>query len=171
MKTDAGGLKDISECQGQKEEGQKMVEIELIINGKKERVSFGKFKELLFNEPKKIESIDVNIINGVDVYNYIKDYGKPMCDEFIEYWTETTTRGSKKRWKTEKVFDVSRRIKTWARKDYNGLYSNYCVEKKRLEDLEEERQAKDNSDPEEFKKFMSEITKGLIRKMSVNEKM
>jgi len=167
----AGGLQDILECQKQKSGEQTMVEIELIINGKRKRMSFGKFKELLFDEPKKITSTDINIINGVDVYNYIKDYGKLMCDEFIEYWTETTTRGNKQRWKTEKVFDVSRRIKTWARRDYNGLYSDYCVEKRRKEDLEKERQAKEDSNPEEFRKFMSQVFKKTSRKMSVNEEV
>ena len=154
----------------QKLEEQTLVEVELIINGKRKRMSIGKFKKLLFNNPEKIKSNDINIINGEDVYNYIDDYGKPMCDEFIEYWTETTTRGNRHRWKTEKSFKVGRRIKSWARRDYNGLYADYCTEKRKQEDLEKERQNKENSNPEEFREFMGGIVKGMTKKMSINEK-
>ena len=164
---DVGGLKDILECQKQKEDGQTMVEVELIVNGERKRVSIGKFKELFFSDPKKVVSKDLNIMNGEDVYNYIKDYGKPMCDDFIEYWTETTTRGNRYKWKTEKTFKVGRRLKQWAKRDYNGLYADYCVEKRRLADLERERELKENSNPEEFRKFMSNITKQVARKLSV----
>ena len=171
MKKGVGGLKDILECQMQNSEEQTMVEIELIINGKRKRISIGKFKELLFGENKKPESNDLNIINGEDVYNYIEEYGKLMCDEFIEYWTETTTRGNRHKWKTEKTFKVGRRIKQWARRDYNGLYSDYCIEKRKKEDLEKERQASKDSNPEEFGKFIRNIYKETTRKMSINEEV
>ena len=162
-----GGLKNTLESQKQRLNEQTMVEVELIVNGERKRVSIGKFKELFFSDPKKVVSKDLNIMNGEDVYNYIKDYGKPMCDEFIEYWTETTTRGNRYKWKTEKTFKVGRRLKQWARRDYNGLYADYCVEKRRLADLERERELKENSNPEEFRKFMSNITKQVARKLSV----
>ena len=168
---DVGGLKDILGCQTQKLDEQTMVEIELIVNGKRKRISIGKFKELLFDKPEKIVSKDLNVINGEDVYNYINDYGKPMCDEFIEYWTEPTTRGNRHRWKTEKSFKVGRRIKQWARRDYNGLYSDFCVEKRKREDLEKERRSREESDPEGFRNFMRNLTKKTARKMTINEKV
>ena len=162
-----GGLKNTLGFQEQKEDGQTMVEVELIVNGERKRVSIGKFRELFFDSPKKAVSKDLNIINGEDVYNYIKDYGKEMCDEFIEYWTETTTRGNRYKWKTEKTFKVGRRLKQWAKRDYNGLYADYCVEKRKQEDFRREQEMKQNSNPEEFRKFMSSVTKQVARKLSV----
>jgi DNA-binding transcriptional regulator YhcF (GntR family) len=48
---------------------------------------------------------------------FVEQYGRAMCNEFYQYWTETT-KDNKLRWEKETAFDVSRRLSNWQR---NGL--------------------------------------------------
>jgi hypothetical protein len=51
-----------------------------------------------------------------DVSKYI-DYNQSMRSAFCDYWTERKPTGKKMRFELEKVFDISRRLSTWARND------------------------------------------------------
>lgn len=46
---------------------------------------------------------------------YIPKYGETMVSRFVYYWTESN--GTKMRWEKQDVFDISRRLSLWARKD------------------------------------------------------
>jgi len=45
---------------------------------------------------------------------YIPTYGKEMLRDFFDYWTEMNEGGKKMRFEMQKVFDISRRLKTWS---------------------------------------------------------
>lgn len=51
---------------------------------------------------------------------YLPDYSKEMLREFFDYWVEKNPDGRKMRFEMEKVFDISRRLKTWKRNNYNN---------------------------------------------------
>ena len=139
-----------------------MVEIDLIINGKRKRMSLGKFKELLFKEEKTVIKTSIStIINNDD---YKERYGVDMVQEFIDYWTEMMPNGKKQRWQKQKAFDVNRRLITWAKRDYNGLYKEHKVQLEKIRQDEYLRQAEKEAymTPEEQKLEVSNITKGLF---------
>jgi hypothetical protein len=46
---------------------------------------------------------------------YLPIYGKDMLNEFYVYWTEHNVKGKKVRYKMQKVFDLPKRLATWAR--------------------------------------------------------
>ena len=46
--------------------------------------------------------------------DYVGKYGAQMVREFYDYWTESNAGGARMRFEMEKVFDVSRRLATWA---------------------------------------------------------
>ena len=49
--------------------------------------------------------------------DYVGKYGAQMVREFYDYWTESNAGGARMRFEMEKVFDVSRRLATWANRD------------------------------------------------------
>ena len=49
--------------------------------------------------------------------DYVDKYGAQMVREFYDYWTESNATGAKMRFEMEKVFDVGRRLATWANRD------------------------------------------------------
>lgn len=49
-----------------------------------------------------------------DVYKFVEQYGKPMCDAFISYWTEPNKSRTKMHFEMEKTWDTKRRLATWA---------------------------------------------------------
>lgn len=51
---------------------------------------------------------------------YLPDYSKEMLREFFDYWVEKNDGGRKMRFEMQKVFDVSRRLKTWSKNNYNN---------------------------------------------------
>lgn len=56
---------------------------------------------------------------------YLPEYSKEMLREFFDYWVEKNDGGRKMRFEMQKVFDVSRRLKTWQRNNYsNGTRTN-----------------------------------------------
>jgi hypothetical protein len=57
---------------------------------------------------------------------FVNDYDKSLLREFYDYWTEKNEGGRKMRFEMEKVFDVGRRLKTWAKNDKqkNGTSKN-----------------------------------------------
>ena len=51
-------------------------------------------------------------------------YPEKMINDFVNYWTEKNEGGKKMRFEMQKVFDVSRRLNTWAIKQQNNSYQN-----------------------------------------------
>tara|TARA_R100001463_G_scaffold8115_1_gene25326 strand:+ start:252 stop:842 length:591 start_codon:yes stop_codon:yes gene_type:complete len=50
-----------------------------------------------------------------EVYNY--DYKVEILNAFVDYWTEPNRSKTKLRYELQKTFDVSRRLKTWAKNE------------------------------------------------------
>lgn len=50
---------------------------------------------------------------------YVDQYPKGMIRDFFDYWTEKNASGVKMRFEMQKVFELSKRLVTWARKDNN----------------------------------------------------
>jgi len=44
---------------------------------------------------------------------FIHEYGEAMKTAFCSYWCEHNPKGFKMRYEMQKVFDISRRLKTW----------------------------------------------------------
>lgn len=44
-------------------------------------------------------------------------YSQEMLEKFCQYWTEPNRSGTKMRFELEKVFDIPRRLATWAGRD------------------------------------------------------
>lgn len=65
---------------------------------------------------------------------FVTDNNREMCNDFFRYWTETSMKSEKMRFEMEKVFDIGRRLSTWARNERkfttpvaessNDLYNN-----------------------------------------------
>jgi hypothetical protein len=54
-----------------------------------------------------------------EVFSY--DYPKSMLESFYDYWSEPNKSKTKERWELQPTFEISRRLKTWAKreKSYN----------------------------------------------------
>lgn len=54
-----------------------------------------------------------------EVFSY--DYPKSMLQSFYDYWSEPNKSKTKERWELQPTFEISRRLKTWAKreKSYN----------------------------------------------------
>ena len=50
-----------------------------------------------------------------EVYSY--DYKVEILNAFVDYWTEPNRSKTKLRYELQKTFDVSRRLKTWAKNE------------------------------------------------------
>jgi len=66
-----------------------------------------------------IETRKGDFMNKVSFH--LPTYGKEMLREFFDYWTEMNEGGKKMRFEMQKVFDISRRLKTW---DKNNKFRN-----------------------------------------------
>ena len=56
---------------------------------------------------------------------FVEIHGKEMVRDFFDYWTEKNEKGKKMRFEMQKVFDVSRRMNTWAKNNFkNGTRVN-----------------------------------------------
>ena len=159
-----GGLKDISECRIRKlDEPMQEVSVKVIINGKESLISLNDLKELLLNEPKKVINRHNSLEDSLNSEKYLEMYGEPMLREFIDYWTELSINGKKMRYQKEKAFDIGRRLKTWARRDYNALYREHKVqmEKKRQDEYLRQAEKEAYKTPEEQKEKLNELYKGF----------
>jgi hypothetical protein len=73
--------------------------------------------------------------------DYVGKYGAQMVREFYDYWTESNAGGARMRFEMEKVFDVGRRLATWANRQKqfnikkNGNYQT-ATERSRAEYLD-----------------------------------
>lgn len=50
---------------------------------------------------------------------FVETYGKAMVRKFFDYWTELNKSQTKMRWELEKVFEIKKRLATWASRDNN----------------------------------------------------
>lgn len=48
---------------------------------------------------------------------YVPTYGKDMIRKFFDYWTELNKSQTKMRWELERVFEIKKRLSTWASRD------------------------------------------------------
>lgn len=55
---------------------------------------------------------------------HIPEYEKKMLREFYDYWTEMNEGGRKMRFEMQKVFDISRRLKTWETNETKKQYGS-----------------------------------------------
>ena len=70
---------------------------------------------------KSVKSIEGRIYDfKKSLVPHLDKYGKTVLKNFSDYWTEKSPRGSKMRFEKEKVFDVSRRLATWSRNNFNN---------------------------------------------------
>ncbi len=45
---------------------------------------------------------------------FVSLYGKNMCRDFYDYWSEPNTSETKFRWEMEKTWDIGKRLKRWS---------------------------------------------------------
>lgn len=64
-----------------------------------------------------LQAREQNFISEVKTIG--SSYNSDMINKFILYWTEKNPNGKKMRFEMQKVFDISRRLKTWAGKEFN----------------------------------------------------
>ena len=50
-----------------------------------------------------------------EVFSY--DYPKSMLESFYDYWSEPNKSKTKERWQLQPTFEISRRLKTWAKRE------------------------------------------------------
>lgn len=59
-----------------------------------------------------------------EVFEFTGKYNEAMLNKFCTYWTEPNKSKTKMRFELEKVFDISRRLATWASRDNNFKQEN-----------------------------------------------
>ena len=60
---------------------------------------------------------------AINVVEYAFYYTKSMIEEFTSYWTEHGEKDRKMRFEKQPSFDISRRLKTWARNTNKNVQS------------------------------------------------
>lgn len=72
------------------------------------------------NDTVKKNNIEERKLKFADTLKpFIEKYGKPMLRDFYLYWTEPNKSGTKFKQEMLKTWDVSRRLETWSRNDFN----------------------------------------------------
>ncbi len=67
---------------------------------------------------------------------FLEIYGKDLLNDFFRYWTEHNPDGKKMRFEMEKVFDISKRLKTWSNNEKKFKKAGGMSEReKRLEEV------------------------------------
>lgn len=101
---------------------------------------FEEKQETQKNRKKNVEKMQKNTLEERKkvfrdmLSSFVTDNNREMCNDFFRYWTETSLKSDKMRFEMEKVFDVGRRLSTWARNEKkftppvaessNDLYNN-----------------------------------------------
>ncbi len=83
---------------------------------------------------KNIEQRKIDFFNQVGL-QYSTQYSNQMLTEFCDYWAEHNHNGKKMRFEMEKVFDISRRLKTWSNNNYKSKQNG--TTKSKLEQTED----------------------------------
>ena len=141
--------------------------VEVVINQSRIKLSLSQFKELLFRDektPKKRQSKKIDSV--LSDKEYLNKYGYKLLKAFVDYWTEQSVNGNKMRYQKEKAFDISRRLKTWAKNDYDGYWRRHKEEKIIRSQEEYYRKAEEEADQfmssDEQKKEIRKLAKGLF---------
>ena len=157
------------------------VSVKVIINGNEKEISLRELKLLLDSvESERVEpSKSVELPSKPKVFNIssiLQDermqslYGTRMLEEFVDYWSEMMPNGNKQRWQKQKAFDVGRRLKTWAKRDYSGYFKRHKEERiiKEQEEYyrEAEKRASKFMSPEEQKREIGKLAKGLFKNVN-----
>lgn len=66
---------------------------------------------------------------------FIETYGKDMCMEFYDYWSERTIGGKKMRFQLEKTWDVSKRLLRWSKNNFAKPEKGQEVQKRKFKQL------------------------------------
>ncbi|QDP59739.1 MAG: putative DNA replication protein [Prokaryotic dsDNA virus sp.] len=115
------------------------------------------------NNNNKVNKVN-NILEILSDKIYLDKYGKPMLQEFIDYWCEESLNGKKKRYQKEKTFSIDRRLQTWAKRDYSGYYKKHKEDLINKEQEEYYRRAEQKVSEEDALKRKQEF-KDLTSKM------
>ena len=84
-------------------------------NTKNSLITVLKYKSYQLDEKRKKRDLEAVYKRFSDeVYSY--DYPQEIQTEFIDYWTEPNRSKTKLRYELEKTFDISRRLKTWVKR-------------------------------------------------------
>ncbi len=67
-----------------------------------------------------------------EVYSH-EEYQKEMLQKFCNYWTEPNKSKTKMRFELEKVFDITRRLVTWASRD-KEIIKNHGTDKRNYQE-------------------------------------
>lgn len=94
----------------------------LLNKHKPNQTSKSKSKDLPKNKIIPIE--DRKKIFYDDCAVYVDRYPKEMIRNFYDYWTEKNPSGVKMRFEMQKVFELPKRLATWAKNDKNYGQSN-----------------------------------------------
>jgi|WetSurMetagenome_2_1015567.scaffolds.fasta_scaffold00103_2 hypothetical protein len=94
----------------------------LYYNKKLESVKQGKHKKTeveIIQDREKSEQIlkEKRMKFYEDCKPFLAKYPKEMLREFYNYWTEKNKSGTKLRFELQQVFEISKRLVTWAKKD------------------------------------------------------
>lgn len=46
---------------------------------------------------------------------YVEEFGRELCTEFYNYWSEANLNNGKLRWELQKTFEIKKRLLTWQR--------------------------------------------------------
>lgn len=69
--------------------------------------------------PKSLEYRELDFRK--DVFDIGKEkYTEPMLEAFTNFWTQANPNGKKMHFEKQGTFEISRRLATWAAKDYNN---------------------------------------------------
>jgi hypothetical protein len=93
----------------------KQNEAMLEANEQKER----KGKEIKGKESKEESETSSPIQLEVLLEPHKSKYGETLISAFLNYWTQKNPNGKKELWQMQRVFDVPKRLATWASKDWN----------------------------------------------------
>lgn len=86
---------------------------------------------------RELESRKGKFFLAISVFRNL--YSENMLNEFCEYWTEHNEGGLKMRFEMEKVFDKSKRLKTWASRQKfksNGKQNDTEARRSELDSLQ-----------------------------------
>lgn len=76
------------------------------------------YKSYQLDQPKKKRNLD-SVTNKfvLEVSAFKEIYSVELLEAFVDYWTEPNRSKTKLKYELEKTFDISRRLKTWAKNE------------------------------------------------------
>ena len=77
-------------------------------------------EEEIREENKKINIIKRENLFRLQSKKFETEYGSDLIEAFCDYWTEPNKSKTKMKFELQKTFDLSRRLKTWNRNNFNN---------------------------------------------------